>query len=130
MIEIFKNNRLNRTQGMSLVEVLFALGVLTVLITTLVAVLTRALSESDFARNQALANNYLKEGLELARSARDQTLWASFQSVSASPLPSPFSRTITITSESEEVKRLDVRVFWSDSKGTHDATASTYLKRW
>lgn len=121
--------------GQTLVEVLVAVGVTVVFLVAMVGVVTRAIANSQFAKNKALAARYVEESLELARSWRDQaTDWETFKTsyngeVAASPLPSPFVRTMTFTDQDEK-KKVEVVVIWTDGKGTHTSQGVTYLTKW
>ena len=118
--------------GMTLVELLFALTAMAVLLIALVAALTRTLADAQFTANRAKADRYVEEALELARNKRDEIGLDKLETnkVPNSPLPLPFKRTINITAESDEKKRVVVQVTWSDSRGTHWATGSSYLTEW
>ena len=67
--------------GISLIEVLFALGVLTVVLTALTSNVLTALRNTDFSKNENLATSYAQEGLEIARQMRDSD-YATFSSLS------------------------------------------------
>ncbi len=124
----FKNER-----GQTLVEVLLASGVTVILLVSMIAVVTRSIADSQFSKNKTKAARYVEEGLELARFQRDEANWDDFSSVTASPLPSPFTRTISVTDESTdevERKKIEVLVDWSDGKGDHQSKGVGYLMKW
>ncbi|MCA9391848.1 hypothetical protein KC614_01420 [candidate division WWE3 bacterium] len=59
-------------QGISLIELLLAVGLLLTVVTALVRLGIATLSTSDSARVRAVAQQFSDESLELARAARDQ----------------------------------------------------------
>jgi type II secretory pathway pseudopilin PulG len=122
-------------KGFALVELIFAIGIITVLLTVLVASLSQALMSSQFAKNNAMANRYVEEGLELARQSRDQASdWQTFSSpgpISSSPLPSPFTgRIIEKSNAGADKIKVTVTVTWTDNKGSHTVIGTTYLTKW
>jgi type II secretory pathway pseudopilin PulG len=64
-------------RGQTLVEVLLALAVVTVIITGIVAVVSNTLNNAQFGKNQNLANHYAQQGMEIVRAIRDRS-WATF----------------------------------------------------
>jgi Tfp pilus assembly protein PilV len=125
---------MKKNAGMTLIEVLFVVGLISTVMVAMTALLTRSLANTQFSKNRALAGVYVQEGLELARSARDQSSdWSTFSQVNdpESERP-PFTRAIFIIPdpESADKKRVDVTVNWTDAKGPHEVKASSYLTRW
>lgn len=64
-------------KGQSLIEVLLALGAAVAIITGITAVVTSALNNAQFSRNQNLANQYAQQGMEVVRAIRDKS-WDDF----------------------------------------------------
>ena len=60
-------------KGQSLIEVLLALGAAVVIITAITAVVTSALNNAQFSKNQNLANQYAQQGMEVVRAIRDKS---------------------------------------------------------
>lgn len=58
-------------KGQSLIEVLVALGLLSLLITSVAVVVTSSLNSAQFSQEQTAATKYAQEGLEITRSIRD-----------------------------------------------------------
>ncbi len=118
-------------KGFALVELIFAIGIITVLLTVLVASLSQALMSSEFVKNNAMANRYVEEGLELARQKRDQLGWQEFIKLTNidSSVPSPFTRNISLSGD-EKKRKVVVEVSWIDNKGTHKVSGTTYLTEW
>ena len=124
----------NKKAGFTLVEVLFAVGVMTVFLVGMTAVLIKSLSSTEVAENRSQAAVYLQEGIEYARQCRDQAdSWEDFIEISfAEVTEGIFTRTIDNTSCSitNDKCQIVVTVNWTDSKGSHEITANTILSNW
>jgi hypothetical protein len=70
--------------GQSLVEVLIALGIGTVIIVAVTVVVIISLNNAGFNKNENLANAYAQEGLEFVRQLKDRS-WTAFWSLSGGP---------------------------------------------
>jgi len=131
-----------KNKGLTLLEMLFALGVTTVILVAMVAVMTRSLAASQYARNKAVADSLVQQGLEKAREVRDQAPdWGSFNQASVEaaiatlPLPSPMASPIgvswgTVDTGINQKKMVRITVSWTDSKGTHSSEGTTYFAQW
>lgn len=138
-------------KGQTLVEVLVAVGVTTLLLVAMVAAVTRSLANAQFSKNKAQATKYVEEGLEVVRSKRDNAAsWAVFLTTYPAGIKkldsnltfsdgctqsnkmtnSIFARCIEFADESAEKRVITVTVYWSDGSGTHNTQASTYLTSW
>ena len=78
------NRRANSQSGLSLLEVLVSIAVVSMSITALVTISNAAISSVDDSRNQAVADQYVRQSLEATRVNRDQNGWLAFTST-----PSP-----------------------------------------
>lgn len=67
-------------KGQSLVEVVMAVGIISLILVGLVSAISFSLSNTQYARNKALATKYSQEALEWFRSERDTLGWAAFVS--------------------------------------------------
>lgn len=74
----------NSTRGQTLFELVIALGVGTLIVTSIVALVTASLRNSNFAKNKTEANKYTQEALEWLRSEKERD-WAGFWARSANP---------------------------------------------
>src|SRR4051794_20777627 len=63
--------KLHNQQGFSLVEVLVAVGLASIIITSVVSVLPFILSSATVQKDNDLADNYAKEGIEVIRQIRN-----------------------------------------------------------
>ena len=137
-MEIYQLNN----KGLSLIEVIVAVGVVSILLVSMVAALTKSMASARVSKNRSLASSYLQEGLEIARYSRDHSAsWEDFVDdccLDSSPPPLPFTRTIKIKkfdsngncNTTDDKCRIIVTVSWTDSKGVHDLTGSTILSNW
>ena len=139
-------------QGQTLVEVLVAVGVTTLLLVAMVAAVTRSLSNAQFSKNKSQAAKYVEEGLEVVRSVRDNSVdWSTFSTTYPDgvyklnselvltanctqadkiSVNSLFSRCVNFTDDGAEKKIIKVTVYWTDGSGSHLTYASTYLTLW
>ena len=121
-------------KGFTLIEVLFAIGAMTLFLVGMTALLVKSLSSTEISKNRSQAAIYLQEGVEYARKCRDQAdSWEDFSQVDcvelATDLP-PFERTLTITTLDPSRKKITIEVIWSDGKGDHVITTDTILSKW
>lgn len=70
--------------GQTLFELVIALGVGVLVVTSIVAVVTVSLRNANFAKNKTEATKYAQEALEWLRSEKERD-WAGFYARSASP---------------------------------------------
>lgn len=122
------------TKGQSLIEILVALGIITIIATALTSVVITSLGNARSSKDQALATQYATEGLEIMRLKRDID-YTAFQNIisgtycldkGASNLGpnctssnvDNFIRKVTIAQSGCAVKiaRISVIVSWQDSK--------------
>lgn len=127
--------RMVRENGQSLLEAIVALAVAMLVILALVWVTTVSIRNADFAKKQTQAANYAQEGMEKVRASRDQNNWETFKNgcngYNPSPTPpSPFTRLITCSEETESKMRAVVTVSWTDSAGTHKSELISYFSKW
>lgn len=140
-------------RGQSLFEVMFAIGMSALIITSIVVLAGNAISNSTFSRNKALAGRFTQEAIEWLRSQRD-TDWEAFldkASTSTWCLPSldwssakigvcgdgdvissnsNFKRElnfIVVDSGNVESK---AKVYWQDGKGFHEVSTVTNFTDW
>lgn len=130
-------------RGQSLIEVLVALGIISVVITGVATIVTQSLSNTQFSKDQNTATKYAQEGLETVRSIRDRDYTAFalldgryclakntqslgiVQSACSAPNVDHFIREITIEQNpgcGPNVAEVTATVSWTDSK----CTAGTY----
>ncbi len=136
-----KSRRVFGEAGQTLVEALIALAVAITIISAIVVAVISSLSNTQFTKNQNIANHSAQEGMEIVRQIRN-TSWETFyrlsdksyclaaNSKSLDKVGSTgkciqnvgiYVREITIEHGSpfcEDLSRVTVNVSWSDSKCT------------
>jgi len=132
-------------KGQSLVEVMVAVAILGLVMTTLVFGTTVAMRNANFARYQARATKYAQEGLEWLRNQRDQD-WGTFASkrgntyclnslawtvgpCSSFSLGGVFKREAVLSGDENKIQ-VELTVFWQDPLGTHQTRLTSYFTKW
>ncbi len=118
--------------GQTLVEVLTGLGLILVVVTALIGMGVIALKASTSARNRTIAAKLASEGMELARSVRDQGSLSDVvdDSDSVTVGSVTFTRTRTVTDVSADKKKIVVGISWEESSGTKSVSVTSYLTDW
>ena len=123
-------------KGQTLVEVLAGLGLILIVVTALIGMGVVALKASTSARNRTVAAKLANEGMEIARSVRDQH---DLDYVNSTNLPGgsttvgsvTFTRTWDISDVVVgEKKKIIVEVSWPESAGTKSVSVTSYLTDW
>lgn len=65
------NNFRGLSLGQTILEVVFAVGLVSLILVTLIGVITIAIRDARIAKNQSLATKFATEGLEALRTIRD-----------------------------------------------------------
>lgn len=125
-------------KGQTLIEVLAALGIITIIATVLAAVVVTSQRITGFSKDQKLATDYAQEGIEIMHQKRDND-YVSFRdftgtycldggsSVLDSDCPTAanitdngnnFLRKVTIAQDGcdDNIAKVTVEVSWQDSK--------------
>jgi prepilin-type N-terminal cleavage/methylation domain-containing protein len=58
-------------KGQTLIEVLVALGIISIIVTSVASIVTSSLGNTEYSKDQNTATKYAQEGLEVARSVRN-----------------------------------------------------------
>jgi type II secretory pathway pseudopilin PulG len=157
MKEIYGINITRRNFGQSLFEVIMAIAVSAIILTSIVALTSKSVSTSAYSKNKAQANRYAGEAMEYTRTQKEFLEWAAFESkvtygggkwcldtleygtgksVSAESdclayIPSTiFIRYIEVTTNAEGSLNIEVKVRWTDEKGTHETFTISTIGRW
>jgi len=131
--------------GQSLFEVVFAIGVMAIILVGVVSLATKSVQNSSFVSSNAIATKYAQEGLEWIRGQRDQS-WTNLTSrigttnLCQSPLNSwggtcpisgtYFTRRSVLTLINSSTIDAAVEVLWTDSSGTHTVRSVTRFTNW
>lgn len=136
--------------GQTIVELLVALGIATLVIIALVSLATTSLSNVTFSRTQGEATRFARDGMEWLRSERDKD-WEAFAeragntwclsslswpagagtcSQSLTVAGTNLRREATLASTSDTKLDAYVRVYWTDSKGDHETRLNSSFTKW
>jgi len=145
------HNKSNRMLGQGLFELVVAMGIGVLVMTSLVKLITVSIKNTTFAKNQSLATRYAQEGIEWIRGQRDvswstlltyssddanptwciNTLNWNTHSVCSSTISSTiFSRKLTLVKTSNsnvDLIEATVVVDWPDGNITHNSRVSIQL---
>ena len=127
------------SQGQTLVEVIIALAITILVISSLVVGVVVAIKNARFAKNQSLATKFAQEAMEGARLYRDQYGWDQFWT---DKVPSTeegsvgiFTRTVVYENaetalDENDRAQVSVTVSWTVGGRTHKSKLTTYLSKW
>ena len=135
--------------GQTIIEVLFAVGVISICLVALMAAITSAVNNARFAKNSGLANKYAQEAVEVARRLRDRNSWSDFTSnfngnmcfdseasepnglcdTSCAKIDNIFTRCINFNNNSEKMT-ITVNVSWDEGGRSHQIQTVTFLTKW
>ena len=144
-------NSTDMQSGQSLFEVVFAIAVVAIIISGVVALSATTVRNSSFSRNNALATNYAQEAAEWLRSERDNN-WVIFSGrsntsgvtwcinaltwvsgvCSGNISGTIFMRTVTLTTDIVDPNTIQavVLAIWADSQGNHQTKTTMTLTNW
>ena len=143
------------SSGQTMLEMVIVLGLIGTVLVALVGIVTVSVRNSNFTRDEAGATRYAQEAMEWVRQERDKN-WTNFyakvgymycintptpvwpSSAGACLVGSRFGsasywREVTLTNvglSGDPRNKVDVAVYWQDSKGIHSSTTTTTLTRW
>jgi type II secretory pathway pseudopilin PulG len=152
-----KFQKLNR--GQSLFELVVAIGISALVIVVLVSLVSNALQNAAFAKNETLAGHYAQDTVEWLRGQRDADINSFVTNVSSSfgitkcfntlawsavgpcdasdKISGLFVRQITfksinvvVSGVTKNIIEADITVSWTDSKGLHVVTNATDFSDW
>lgn len=138
--------------GQTILELVVALGVVSLVLTALVAAATSSLRFGQVGRLRGLGVKYAQEGIELSRKLRDRGTWSDFVAKSGSgtarwclsgagvwsqdtgdgcPLTvgNPFWRTVTFT-WSDPIMEVTSEVSWGERVTPSVVTLVTNFTQW
>jgi Tfp pilus assembly protein PilV len=141
--------------GQSLLEAVVAIGVVTVVLSALIAAISFSLANTQYSRNKAQATKYGQEAIEWLRSQRDAG-WATFVSkagaaaceshiyclngltvfpaagacAAGAVFNAIFTRTATLTYQSADQVGVNVTVSWPQGNRNSNITLDTFLTNW
>ena len=131
--------------GTSLIELLIAIGAISVVLITIAAAASQALSAGIFSRTQALATKQAEEQMERVRALRDRNGSPALTCASKCSLDSGLNKSSSpVTVENLSVwfqiavpgscpgSATEVTAFaqWTDSKGIHQSKVNSCFSGW
>lgn len=140
-------------KGQSLFEVVFAVGMSALIITTVVVLAGNAVSNSTFSKNKVIAGRHTQEAVEWLRGERDAD-WDTFFSFAATAIwclpmtdwnlakagvcgptdtisSNPnFKREVNFTQVDSANVETKVKVYWQDGRGYHEVSTVTNFTDW
>ncbi|KKQ48658.1 MAG: hypothetical protein US95_C0056G0010 [Candidatus Woesebacteria bacterium GW2011_GWB1_38_5] len=149
------NTRYHR--GQSILEVILALAILSIIITAIVSLTSTSVNTSTYSKNVSQANRYADEVVEYIRKEKEFSGWSDFTSdiitayggiwcmpdltftinEACDPLNNShfisstiFQRMLTATPINDNSIDIDVEVVWTDDKGLHQTKSSTTVSNW
>lgn len=141
---LMKNNN-----GQSLFEVVFAVGMVALVLITLVSLATVSIRNAGNSKNTDLATRAAQDATEWIRGQRDSD-WVAFSSkapgvyclqvLGSWPAQgnctnqyisgTTILRSATLTVIDTATIQADVKSLWSDAQGSHQIVSSTYFTKW
>ncbi|MBU0998197.1 hypothetical protein KJ570_01535 [Patescibacteria group bacterium] len=138
--------------GQSLMEVVLALGLITLIMVTVVAAASISITNSSFSKNQTFSTRLSETTLEWLRGERDNS-WDDFSQRAESLtwcLPELnwdtansrncnseeyisdtfLKREVDFSLVDQSTIEVTVRIYWIDAGGYHEINSSTYLTNW
>jgi len=143
-----------------LFELVIAIGISALIIVVLVSLVSNALQNAAFAKNETLSGRYAQEATEWLRGQRDTDIttfganvsspfnvarcfnaltWAAIggcadgETISGTPFVREIlftSKDVVIAGSIKTIVEADVTVSWTDSKGLHQVTNATDFADW
>ena len=142
-----------KKNGQTLIELIIALGVGIIILSSIVAVVLLSLHSAQFAKSQNLATQYAQEGMEVVRTIKNRS-WTEFSaltavdyclaknetSLSTKPVGGSCPTIDIIFTREVKVEWIGANctaqrvcvtttVFWLDSKGRHESKLFSYFAR-
>ena len=137
---------INMKPGTSLIELLIAIGVISVILIALAAASSQSISAGIFSRTQAVATKQAEEQMERVRAFRDRNGLAALVCSSQCSLDSSITTIFpsTLTMENLTIwftvadtgscpsgnKEVIAYAGWTDSKGPHQSKVVSCLSGW
>ena len=125
---MIKNER-----GQSLFEVLVAVALAAIIVTSIASVATISLSNSEFARTNSEARQVTQNLLEVARKHRDTNLDCiqNQNCIPSTTCPAGFdSCDVNFAYTGGDTANVTATVVWTDGRGEHTVSAQTILTAW
>lgn len=145
---------MNNNKGQSVFEVVIALGLITLVLLSVVAIAGLSIKNTIFSRNNTFATRISEEALEWLNKKKNEN-WDTFKAKDyANPTVSTWcfttlswdknnvcdeedyisettlKREILLDSIDEDNIEVKVKVYWTDSGGYHEVSSDTIFSNW
>jgi len=137
-------------KGASLLEVVIAIGLISVVLMSLVTLSSKSVSNSNVSKEKNQATRHTQETIEWLRRERDaswssldahvqanstwcmsQNSWTISGTCNNQPIPNTqFTRQVTFNKPEADVIEVAVVTQWQDSGNTHESRSATILTKW
>jgi Tfp pilus assembly protein PilV len=126
-----KQKFIKNNSGQSVIELLIAVLILSLVLTTATLMATKSIQLSEVTQNREKAILFAKNAIEEVRKQRDTQNWNEFaiDEITTEFLEEVFNRKIAKTVNGSSVDVL-VEITWTDFKGDHTLDQSISLTRW
>lgn len=125
-----------KENGQSLIEILIALGIFLVIVSSLVILTISALNNANTSGTRRLATVYAQDAIEELKSLKaddEETFFDNYQQncQNLAGTKMQLTRSLTCNLVDGETKlEVSVLVEWSDAVGSHSVTRPTFLTKW
>lgn len=146
----FRSNGVNQRNGLSLIELLIAVGVISVILVGISAVATRSVNVQTYSKEQTQATKLAEEQIERVRAFRDRNGFNALTCASQCSIQSNLSRSTTTLTVSNftvwftvrqpgacpvpagltQMKEVVAYAQWTDRRGTHQARKTECFSDW
>lgn len=142
----------HKNAGQTLLEMVIAFLVATLVIIALATVTIRAIKNAQISENRTKAARFAQQAIEQVRAVRDQQGWTAFSSYAngcyqvntSSSLwtltavscggelisGTIFRRQISLTDDGANGKNVNVTITWTDASGNQQTVIDTKLTKW
>lgn len=141
---------MTKRKGLSLIELLIAVGVISVILVGITAVATRSVNIQTYSKEQAQATKLAEEQIERVRAFRDRNGFSALTCASQCSIQSNLSRSTTTLTVSNftiwftvrqpgvcptragftQMREVVATVQWTDRRGTHQARKTECFSDW
>ena len=141
---------MHQQKGISLLEIVIAVGLISIILLALVSVSTKSISNTTYSRERNQASRYSQEAVEWLRSQRDlgwsafyvyvdssdtwclDTLsWTNSGACSGRMIANTnLVREVEFTTPEQGVVEVKVTVTWVDAGNTNESVSETVLTKW
>jgi len=125
-----RSNRSNLTlSGFSLIELMVAVVILAIAVLGIFLAFSNAWMGMANARDRTVATNYAREAMEDVKNM-DFELVTNENLGTAESVGAKFTRVIFVNTESDNLKKIDTKVFWTNRQGQYvSVEPSMYINR-